>query len=123
MAEQIYDTELKESLMEANPTKDLQCEIGFTYLDDNVEFLLAPIKVDYPVLYKDITRTLSVYFWFSATSFGYKSRKTGIMEGQLVMASAVLDNDESTNLIGTSPSSYANIPMMFSTSLIAAESR
>ena len=114
VAEQVYDIDLREALLEQAYMSELKCYLGFYRYDTEVEFLLAPVKIDIPVSYKDKTHTLSVYFW-TDYSYGYKNTSSGAMEAQLVMAGAYLDGNENTNYINNSSSGLATIKMIFST--------
>lgn len=116
IAEQIKDTELKEALMQEEKLSVLKNYLHFIKNESEVQFLLAPQTIEFPVFYKDKTHTLSVIFWYNDYSFGYKTVSTGTMGGQLVMAYAFLDGDERINYFN-STASYANIPMIFSTNL------
>lgn len=116
VAEQIYDAGLRDAMLAEDHPAELTSYINFITFDSEVQFLMAPMKVDFPVFYKDKTHTLSVLFWYNNYSFGFKKLSTGTMGGQLVMAYAFLDDDESRNYLN-STASYANIPMIFSTNL------
>ena len=114
IAQQISDAEMKESLMKEDILSELKCYIGFFKLEEEADFLLAPIKMDFPIFYKGSTHTLSVYFWSNSYSWGFKNLSTGVMGGQLVLSYAILDGDETKNYLN-STSSYASIPIIFST--------
>ena len=114
VAAQIYDVELKKALMETEYLSVLKCYLGFYKYDTEVLFYIAPIKADFPVMYKGMTHTLSVYFWSNTYSYGYKNTKTGDMEAQLVMAAAYIDDNESTNYINSSASTLTSIPVIIS---------
>lgn len=114
IGEQVYDVDLKNALLESDFTSELKSYIGFYKYDAEVLFLIGPQKMDFPVFYKGMTRTLSVYFWANDYSFGYKDLKTGDMEARIILASAYIDNDESKNYVNNS-SGMANISMIFST--------
>lgn len=115
VAEQIQNVDLKAALLEQNPVANISCYLGFAAMDPDVEFYIAPIKIQYPVFYKDETHTLNVYFWANSVySIGYKVSTSGIMEGRLLMASAYLDSDESKNYFSSTFTGLENIPMIFS---------
>jgi hypothetical protein len=114
VAEQINDTELRKALLEQGYTTELKCYLGFYRNDSEVEFLLAPVKIDIPVAYQDKTHTLSVYFW-TDYSYGYKNVSTGAMEVQLMMAGAYLDDNQNYNYLSNTSSSMTGIKMIFST--------
>lgn len=116
VAQQITDAEMKEALMQEGITGELRCYIGFFQLEEEADFLVAPKKVDFPIFYKGGTHTLSLYFWSNSYSWGFKNLSTGAMGGQLVMSYAILDDDETRNYLNSS-SSYASIPIIFSTSI------
>jgi hypothetical protein len=115
VAEQIYDNEMRNALMEEDLTSELKCYLGFYNIESEVQFLVAPLKVDYPVFYKNATHTLSVYFWSNNYSYGFKNPITGAMGAQIVMAAAYLDNNQGTNYFSGSSSDLASIPVVFST--------
>ncbi|MBO4720629.1 MAG: DUF4840 domain-containing protein [Prevotella sp.] len=114
VAAQINDVDLKKALTETNFLSELKCYLGFYKYDTNVMFYIAPMQIDIPVFYKGTTHTLSVYFWSSAYSYGYKNTKTGDMEVQILMAAAYLDDNENTNYLNSSTSALATIPVVFS---------
>ena len=114
VAQQISDVDMKEALTKEAILSDLKCYIGFFKLEEEADFLLAPQKVEFPIFYKGGTHTLSVYFWSNSYSWGFKNLSTGGMGGQLVLGYAFLDDDETRNYIA-STSSYASIPIIFST--------
>lgn len=114
VASQINDVNLKKAVEGTDYLSELKCYLGFYKYDTNVMFYIAPMKVEFPIFYKNATHTLSVYFWSSAYSYGYKNTKTGDMEAQLVMAAAYLDDDENTNYLNSSTSALVSIPVIFS---------
>ena len=114
VAEQINDTELRTALLEQTYMTELKCYLGFYSYESDVSFLLAPIKIDIPVSYKDKTHTLSVYFW-TDYSYGYKNVTSGAMEAQLMMAAAYLDDNENYNYLSSTSSAMTGIKMIFST--------
>ena len=115
VADQIYDTDLRNALMESNVTSEIKCYLGFYKIESEVLFLVAPLKVDFPVFYKNATHNLEIYFWANNYSYGYKNISTGAMGAQMVLAAAYLDKNESTNYISSSSSALATIPIVFST--------
>ncbi|MBR7029879.1 MAG: DUF4840 domain-containing protein [Prevotella sp.] len=114
IGEQIYDSDLKKALTESDVKGELKCLLGFYGYNNEVLFLLGPQKMDFPIFYKGATHTLSVYFWTNDYSYGYKNPQTGEMEGRIILATAIIDNDESKNYINNSPTT-ASVPMVFST--------
>ena len=115
VAEQIYDTDLRNALMESNATSEVKCYLGFYKIESEVQFLVAPLKVDFPVYYKNATHNLEIYFWSNNYSYGFKNPITGAMGAQIMMATAYLDKNENTNYISNSSSALATIPIVFST--------
>ena len=114
VAQGILDVDMKEALMNVDMPGELRCYIGFFKYESEVDFLLAPQKVEYPIFYKGATHKMSVYFWNNSYSWGFKSLTSGGMGGQLVMAYALLDDDENKNYINSSSTS-STIPVIFST--------
>ena len=119
VAEHIADASLKEALLEQASTKELRCYLGFYNVEPLVQFLVGPVNVEYPVFYKDKTRTLTLIFWVDnaysgGISFGYKEPSSGLMEGRIVMAYAFLDGETTKNYFNAS-SSAAQIPIIFTT--------
>ena len=115
IAEQISDTDLKKAMLEQDYTNELKCYLGFYAINSEVQLLVGPMSIDFPVFYKEKTHTLSIYFWGNNYSYGYKSVSTGAMGAQIVLAAAYLDNNQDTNYIYNSSSSLATIPIVFST--------
>ena len=116
-ADQVYDNDLRNALMEPNLQSEVRCYLGFYKCDTDVQFLVAPLKVDFPVFYKNATHTLSLYFWSDLTygSYGYKDTSTGAMEARLVMAAAYLDKDETKNYLNGMSSALTSVPVKIST--------
>ena len=116
----VNDEDLRTAMVEQNPINRVKCLMGFYNLNTFVEFYLGPQKVDYPIFYKNQTRTLSVYFWVNTTSFGFKELTSGLVAGQIVMGAIYLDNDNSKNylLTGSTPS----VPLIFATDISKATS-
>ncbi|MBP5715028.1 MAG: DUF4840 domain-containing protein [Prevotella sp.] len=114
-AEIVSDNDLKNALMESNTHGELKCYLGFYQYDTQVQFLLAPLQVDFPVFYKDATHTLSLYFWTDSYSSGYKDTSSGAMEAMLVMAAAYLDNNENKNYLNGMSQTLASIPLKITT--------
>ena len=115
IAEQVTDTDLRQALTGLDDTSELKCYLGFYKIETEVQFLVAPIKIDFPVFFKEATHTLSVYFWSNNYSYGFKNVLSGAMGAQIVMAAAYLDNNENTNYINSSSGALATIPVVFST--------
>ena len=118
-ADQIYNNDLRNALLESNPQREVRCYLGFYQCDTEVLFVVGPQKVDFPVFYNNATHTLSLYFWADLTygSYGYKNVSTGAMEARLVMAAAYLDNNETMNCLNGMSSALTSVPVKISTLL------
>lgn len=118
LVEQVRDTELKAALQEQNPVQNISCYMAFTMLQDSyIQFALGPLKIDFPVYYKEANHTVSVYFWANGSSFGEKDTVSGDMIVRLVVAAAYLDDNSSNNLLTSYGSDTATIPVYFTTTL------
>lgn len=113
--EKVVDSEIKKALQEQEFHQQLRCRIGFTMIDPYVEFLVAPIALEVPFLYKEQTHTLSVYFWFDDYSFGAKDLLTQVMNVHLVIAGAYLDSNLDKNLLNRDYMSAVRIPLILTT--------
>lgn len=113
--EKVIDSDLKKALQEQEFHQQLRCRIGFTMIDPYVEFLVAPLAMDVPILYKEQTHTLSVYFWFDDYSFGAKDLLTQNMNIHLVIAGAYLDGELNNNLLNRDYTSPVRVPLILTT--------
>ena len=78
IAEQIKDTELKEALLQEEQLSVLKNYLHFIKNDSEVQFLLAPQTIEFPVFYKDKTKHSKNYLQLSAPLFSeYVAEKFG----------------------------------------------
>jgi hypothetical protein len=112
------NNELKAAMIEQNPTQQLLCDMAFYAADPTIMFVLGPHKMEFPVYYKDATHTVKAYFWSNTVSEilsnGAVDPSNKEMVARIVLGAVYLDDDENTNLLGTS--STIMIPIYLTTS-------